>query len=134
MRTLGKDLYNYMLLIFVYSCVPTHKFISFKIYAWCYLAYPCSIAAALQSVKWCKNLPNMLSMRAVCYEWQGSFLTSETDQCEPLWPDYLPVVLDPTHVVTNFFYLQKQFILGSSILISKELWINHGSSRTILQV
>ena len=77
-------------------------------------------------------------MPAMCYPFMlsvtRSFLTSKANQSEPLWPNYLSIVLNSPHIVTNFFYLQEQLILGSCILISKELWIDHGSSRTILQV
>ena len=45
--------------------------------------------------------------------------TSEADQSEPLWSNYPIVVLNSSHIVTNF-YFQEQFIFRHSILIGKK--------------
>jgi len=62
------------------------------------------------------------------------YLTSKADQSKPLRSNSLIVILYLSHIITNFFYLQVQFILGSNTFISKEFWIDQRSTRTILQV
>ena len=61
-------------------------------------------------------------------------VTSEANKSKPLWSNFQIVIFNLSHVIAGFFHFQVEFILRGTISISKKLWINQRSLRTILYI